>query len=225
MTVTPSAVLDTSIRQCDRVVRDRSVSDDLDERHAESEGDRRSGGGVGCLVLPDQRNDDVRALGACAQHEHRMAVLVDLQLRTPHVGVRRLAERDDAGRRAIAHAHDARVVGVEHGEAVRRQRLDELPLRDGDVVLASELPEVGDTDVEDEADRRSDHGREVRGCGHAHEPPSRRRGSAVDSAHAERCQGRADLVVERAGRCDRLARCARAAGRRCPWCWSCPATR
>ena len=156
-------------------------------------------------MLPDQRNDDVRALGACAQHEHRMAVLVDLQLRKPHVGVRRLAERDDAGRRVITHAHDARVVAVEDCEAVLRQCLDELPLRDGDVVLASELPDVGDTHVEDEADRRSDHGREVADVA---TPTSPHLGDEVGRRlpHAEGCQGRADLVVERAGRCDRLAR-------------------
>ena len=50
-----------------RSARDRSVVDHVDERHTEPEGDRSRCGSVGGLVLPDQRNDDVRALGACAR--------------------------------------------------------------------------------------------------------------------------------------------------------------
>ena len=56
------------------------------------------------------------------------------------------------GLRADRHHRDQRVVGVEHGGTVGRQRLDQLALGQGDLLLGAELPDVGPAHVEHQRD-------------------------------------------------------------------------
>ncbi len=69
-----------------------------------------------------------------------------------------LGERDHPGCRARRHSGHQIVVGVEDRDAICRQRLDELALRDGNVFPRAELPDVGGANIEHHTDLRRRNG-------------------------------------------------------------------
>ena len=189
---------------------------------ARVERDRRCRERVGDVVLADQAEPHRRRGAVRVQREGCASGAVEGDVGGAHVAVR--AEGPNARNRARAHTEDERVVGVQDGETVGRQRLDELALRRGDRLARAELAEMRAADVEHRADLwRRDPGqvRDVPDAACA-EFENEEPGVGVGLEHRVR---QAEFVVGRAGRRDRRAEFTRAGGRAGPWWRSCPTSR
>ena len=110
------------------------------------------GSGVEGLVLPQQAERDLRARVAVRQHERCPPEVVDLDGVEPDLGIGGPPEGPRACLGAGGHRGHEGVVEVEHRRTVGPQRLDELALRHGDLLLGAELPDVGLAHVEDQRD-------------------------------------------------------------------------
>ena len=108
-----------------------------------------------------------------------------------------VTRRPGAGR----HREHQRVVGVEHRDAVVGQRLDQLALGYGDLLLRPELTEVRAADVEHQRRRRAARSRRARRCARRRGRPSRAPGSRVDSSTRSTVSGSpSSLLKEPRGR-------------------------
>ena len=121
-------------------------------RHADGQGDRGRREGVADVVGADQAQPHRHVRPAGVQRERGPAEVVEAHVGGPDVGPLGRAERHDAGRGARGHRGHERVVGVEHGDAVGRQRLDQFALGLRDRLARAELAEVRGADVEHDAD-------------------------------------------------------------------------
>ena len=160
----------------------REAGDDGVERHAVRQRHRRRERGVDHLVRAAHREADATGAPGRVEHERR-----------PQRGVER--DRSDADLRVGGgldrDAHDARVgagrqlrgrgvTGVEHGQPVGRQRLDERALLTRDAGGTTEQPRVREPDVGDHTDRRARDRGTARRC--------RRVGGRPFRAPAPRCR-------------------------------------
>jgi hypothetical protein len=129
--------------------RDRAQAGrDVREPDAGGECCRGHGGGVVRMVLAEQGQVHVLGRAVVPEVEAGAAQLVERGLAEPDVGVRAGAERGDARPGAGRHREHQGVVRVEHRDPVVGQRLDQLALGHGDLLLRPELPEVRAADVE-----------------------------------------------------------------------------
>ncbi len=157
---------------------------------------------VGHQVLARRRQRGLGAAARGAQLEVRVAALVERDPLGADLGAWAEAELEHHRRGAPGHRRHQRVVGVEHGGAVRRQGLDQLALGRGDGGLGAEHAEVGDADVEHDPDlgaRQPRQRGDVAGGAGAH-LDHQRLGARLQPRQGQR---QADLVVERGGVGDR----------------------
>jgi hypothetical protein len=127
--------------------------DDAGERHACGEGDRGGGERVGDVVAAVDGQPDRRVVIAVVEGEARAAVLPDVYVLGPYVGLPG-AEEHRAGPGLPRHRRHERVVRVEDRDAVRGQAAYDLGLRLGCGLAAAELAGVSRTDTEHGRDRR-----------------------------------------------------------------------
>ena len=157
-------------------------------------GDR--GKRVGDVVLAQNAQPHVVPLTVDGEGEPR-AGGCRMKLLGAHLRAGTEAEEHDPGDCLIGHDRDAGIVGVEHGDGLRRQFGDHLGLGALRRLDAAELAGVGEAHLENDADiRRRDRHQagDLTDAARPHlddEVPRR----LVDPQHRDR---RADLIVERA---------------------------
>ena len=205
MTTTPSARSDTSMRQRDVAVAAPSASATAAIGIPTDSATAAAASALLTWCAPTRRSCTGARRAGRVQREAGAAEVVELHVGGADVGVRGRAEFDDVRVRARGHRRDQVVVGVEHGDPVGGQRLDQLALGLRDRLAAAELAEVRRADVEDDADlRRGDLGEvpdvaDPAGAEFEHEEHRRRVGAQHGVGMAEFVVGRPDRRDRRAG--------------------------
>ena len=138
------------------------------EIHPRRQGRRRGREGVGHLVFAEDLQGDLGGVGDFltvgadeGEGGPRKVIQPNIGRGDPNRLVKR-AEPPHGGRRAVRHGGNIIIVGVEHGNAVGRQGLNEFPLGPGNVIPRTEFAHVCGPHIEDHADVRWGDSRQVR---------------------------------------------------------------
>ena len=177
-----------------RHLRARERRRHLGQRHAVGEGNRGGGQRTRDDVPAGERGAHRRALVTPVEAEGDALQPSAGDLRRAHVGVGRGAVGEGPGPRSTGHRQHQRVVGVEHGEAVGRQTLQQLRLGRGDRLQAAQPLQVRRPHVRYHAHLRPrDLAERADLAGGAHRHLEHR--PAMAMREAEQRQRQADLVV------------------------------
>ena len=153
ITSTPSARSVSSIRQRDAGTAALSASATASSGSPAVERDRGGSERVADVVRADEPQLHRRAAVRRACSVNRARPSSSSSTSSARTSARsRLAECDDPCRRARGHRRHERIVGVQHGDAVGGQRLDQFALGLRDRLAAAELAEMRGADVEHHAD-------------------------------------------------------------------------
>jgi len=122
--------------------------------HAHAQPDGSGGQRIGDIVLAaQQERDGQRVLRGRVRHrEGGPSVLIQADVRCPHIRVCGLAEGDDARCRLLRHRRHGRIVEVQHCGGIDREITDEfrLGLRNG--LARAEHPEMGRAHIQHDSD-------------------------------------------------------------------------